>query len=221
MFEAQKKTKNLPQQGKHIHEIENPKFKLDRIMPKIVDRELYRKELLNKCFEIFAEKGYSSVTMREIASGLGVSTGTLYHYFPSKDSLFEQLIEYCSYEDTKEEALAELGNPPTLAERIEKMMEYVAQNQDYILKDMLITFDFCQQKTGKEIENNQALKKAGKRYEDAVCSYLGISDPAIAIFIINYIDGLVARRFYQGERISFTEQANLLKEMLLAYLEKK
>ena len=53
-------------------------------MPKIVDRDRYRKELLNKCFDIFAEKGYSSVTMREIGSEIGVSTGTLYHYFPSK-----------------------------------------------------------------------------------------------------------------------------------------
>jgi AcrR family transcriptional regulator len=190
-------------------------------MPKIVDRELYRKELLNKSFELFAEKGYSSVTMREIASGIGVSTGTLYHYFPSKESLFEQLIEYLSYEDTKEEELAQLGNPPTLGERIQEMMNYLAKNEDYIIKSLLIIFDFCQNKNRKEIDNNQALQQAGKRYEEAVCCYLGVSDPAIAIFIINSIDGLLVRRFYQGERISFSEQANLLKEMLLAYLEKK
>lgn len=190
-------------------------------MPKIVDRELYRKELLNKSFELFAEKGYSSVTMREIASGIGVSTGTLYHYFPSKESLFEQLIEYLSYEDTKEEELAQLGNPPTLGERIEEMMNYLAKNEDYIIKNLLITFDFCQHKTRQEIDQNQALQQAGKRYEEAVCCYLGVSDPAIAIFIINSVDGLLVRRFYQGERISFAEQANLLKEMLLAYLEKK
>ena len=189
-------------------------------MPKIVDHEHYRKQLLNNCFEIFAEKGYSSVTMREIASEIGVSTGTLYHYFPSKESLFEQLIEYLSYEDTKEEAIAELGNPPTLAERIERMMDYVSQNEDYLLKGFLITFDFCHQKNRKEIDDNQALQQAGKRYEEAVSCYLGISDPVIAIFFINYIDGLLGRRFHQGERISFSEQANLLKEMLLAYLAK-
>jgi AcrR family transcriptional regulator len=190
-------------------------------MPNIVDRELYRKELLNKSFELFAEKGYSSVTMREIASGIGVSTGTLYHYFLSKESLFEQLIEYLSYEDTKEEELAQLGNPPTLGERIQEMMDYIGKNEDYIIKNLLITLDFCQHKTRPEIEKNQALQQAGKRYEEAVCCYLGISDPGIAIFILNYVDGLLARRFYQGERISFGEQANLLKQMLLAYLEKK
>ncbi len=189
-------------------------------MPKIVDHENYRKQLLNNCFEIFAEKGYSSVTMREIASEIGVSTGTLYHYFPSKESLFEQLIEYLSYEDTKEEAIAELGNPETLAERIEKIMEYISQNENYILQGILITFDFCHQKNRQEIGNNQALQQAGKRYEEAVSCYLGIPDPGIAIFVVNYIDGLLIRRFYQGERISFSEQANLLKEMLLAYLAK-
>ena len=59
-------------------------------MPKIVDHEQYRKELLGKCFDLFAQKGYGSITMRQIAQGLGVSTGTLYHYFPSKQALFEQ-----------------------------------------------------------------------------------------------------------------------------------
>ncbi|MEG5019854.1 TetR/AcrR family transcriptional regulator [Microcoleus sp. AT8-B5] len=189
-------------------------------MPKIVDRDQYRKELLNKCFEIFAEKGYSSVTMREIGSGIGVSTGTLYHYFSSKESLFEQLIEYLSYEDTKEEALAELGNPPTLAKKVEKLMDYLSQNEDYILKSLLMIFDFCQQKTPQEINNNQTLQQSGKRYEEAVTCYLGISDPALAKFIICYVDGLLVRRFYQGERISLAEQLIVLKEMLLAYLEK-
>ena len=102
-------------------------------MPKIVDRDQYRKELINKCFDIFSEKGYSSVTMREIASEIGVSTGTLYHYFPSKESLFEQLIVYLSYEDTKEEALAELGNPPTLGEKVEKLMNYLTSIASLIL----------------------------------------------------------------------------------------
>jgi AcrR family transcriptional regulator len=39
-------------------------------MPKSVDHIQYRKELLNKCFNLFAEKGYGSITMRQIARGL-------------------------------------------------------------------------------------------------------------------------------------------------------
>ena len=62
-------------------------------MPKIVDHDRYRKELLSGCFTLFAERGYGSITMRQIAKALGVSTGTLYHYFPSKESIFMQLVQ--------------------------------------------------------------------------------------------------------------------------------
>ncbi|MBD0313898.1 MAG: TetR/AcrR family transcriptional regulator, partial [Microcoleus sp. T3-bin5] len=104
--------------------------------------------------------------------------------------------------------------------KVEKLMDYLSQNEDYILKSLLMIFDFCQQKTRQQINNNQTLQQSGKRYEEAVNCYLGISDPAIAKFIICYVDGLLVRRFYQGERISIAEQLIVLKEMLLAYLEK-
>ncbi len=61
-------------------------------MPKIVDRERYRKQLLQQSFELFAEIGYGNITMRQLAQKLAVSTGTLYHYFPSKEAMFLQLV---------------------------------------------------------------------------------------------------------------------------------
>ena len=186
-------------------------------MPKIVDHNLYRKEMLSKCLDLFALHGYGSITMRQIAAGLGVSTGTLYHYFPSKESLFEQLVEYLSYEDTKEQILAELGNPPTLAGKIEAMMNFIAKNEAYFLKQLFILVDFCQGQDRKEIDGNKALQAAIKRYEKVLAEYLNISDPEIILFIFNFIDGLLLRRLFQGERISFTEQANLLANMLSSY----
>lgn len=190
-------------------------------MPKIVDHDLYRKELLSKCFDLFALYGYGSTTMRQIASGLGVSTGTLYHYFPSKESLFEQLVEYLSYEDTKEQKIAELGNPPTFKQKIEAMMNFIAKNEEYCLKQMFILIDFSQQQDRKDINSNQALQMAGKRYEKAVSDYLGISELEIVKFVLNFIDGLLLRRLYQGERICFSDQADVLADMLTVYLEKK
>lgn len=186
-------------------------------MPKIVDRDLYRKELLSKCLDLFASHGYGSITMRQIASELGVSTGTLYHYFPSKESLFEQLVEYLSYEDTKEQILAELGNPPTLSEKIEVMMNFIARNEAYFLKQIFILVDFCQQQGRETIDNNKALQMASKRYEKVVADYLNISDLKVVFFILNFIDGLLLRRLFQGERISFAEQSILLANMLSAY----
>ena len=61
-------------------------------MPKIVDHDEYRKELLERCFGIFSRKGFSNVTMREIVSEIGVSTGTLYHYFDTKEKIIIGLL---------------------------------------------------------------------------------------------------------------------------------
>ena len=61
-------------------------------MPKIVDREKQKAEILAAAFPLFARKGYGVVGMRQCAKELGVSTGTLYHYFDSKEALFEQMF---------------------------------------------------------------------------------------------------------------------------------
>lgn len=188
-------------------------------MPKIVDHDQYRKELLSKCLGVIAEKGYAAITMRQIAEGLGVSTGTLYHYFPSKDSLFDQLVEYISYQDTSEEAIARIRQLPTLEERLDAIFNFVAEHEEYFLHQTLMLIDFSRQKSRDQINQHETLKRAGERYEKALMQMLEIEDPTVMVMIINIFDGLIVRRLYQGDRISFKDQTQLLKEMLTLYLK--
>lgn len=188
-------------------------------MPKIVDHDRYRKELLSKCLSVIAEKGYAAISMRQIAEGLGVSTGTLYHYFPSKDSLFDQLVEYISYQDTSEETIARVRELPTLEERLDAIFSFVAEHEDYFLHQTLMLVDFSRQKSRDEINQHATLKRAGERYEKAMMQMLEIDDPTVVMLIINMFDGLIVRRLYQGDRISFIRQTQLLKEMLTLYLK--
>ena len=53
-------------------------------MPKIVDHDKRRLEILNSAFSLFAASGYHGVSVRQIAKSIGMTTGMLYHYFPSK-----------------------------------------------------------------------------------------------------------------------------------------
>jgi AcrR family transcriptional regulator len=188
-------------------------------MPKIVDHDQYRQELLSRCLNVIAEKGYSNISMRQIAQGLGVSTGTLYHYFPSKENLFEQLVEYISYQDTSEEVISQLRSLSSRAERIEAMFKLVAANEEYFLHQTMMLVDFGRQKSREEITHHETLRRAGERYEKAVMRVLDLDDPEIAMMIINMVDGLLIRRLCQGDRISFATQATLFKDWLIAYLE--
>lgn len=187
-------------------------------MPKIVDHHQYRKELLMKSFDLFAQKGYSSITMRQLAQELGVSTGTLYHYFPSKEALFWQLVEEQTQQDILD-FLTEASNVQSLPERIEALINFVAKNEDYFLKQMSLWVDFCQQQDSKEISNHEVLKRSSEQTKQTIADYLQIPDQAIADFICTFLNGLILRRLFEGELVSFQEQGTLLKKMLLAYLE--
>ena len=40
--------------------------------------------IIEKSLELFAEKGYSAVSMRDIAGAVGIRSSTIYYYFKSK-----------------------------------------------------------------------------------------------------------------------------------------
>lgn len=186
-------------------------------MPKIVDHEQYRKELLKKCFDLFAEKGYGSITMRQIAEGLAVSTGTLYHYFPSKQSLFEQLAQEICEQDVSA-ALAELEGSQTLHEAMEALGRYLANNEDYFVKWTYIWIDFCQHQETNVIQNNSIFKHTNKQYQQAVYDFLGVQDPVLASFVLSFVNGLILEKLWGDETVDFIEQCALLGKMLTAYL---
>ncbi len=94
-------------------------------MPKIVNHEEYKKELLTKSYEVFAQRGYSALTIRDLATNLKVSTGTLYHYFRSKLDLFEQLLVLIAERDMVEmTSLVEPQN--TLEEKVDIILNILS-----------------------------------------------------------------------------------------------
>jgi AcrR family transcriptional regulator len=49
-------------------------------------------ELLDAALELFVEKGFAATRAEEVAQRAGVSKGTLYLYYPSKEDLFKAVI---------------------------------------------------------------------------------------------------------------------------------
>jgi AcrR family transcriptional regulator len=49
-------------------------------------------ELLDAALELFVEKGFAATRAEEVAQRAGVSKGTLYLYYPSKEELFKAVI---------------------------------------------------------------------------------------------------------------------------------
>jgi len=186
-------------------------------MPKIVDHEKYRKELLWKSFDLFASKGYASVTMREIAKEISVSTGTLYHYFPNKETIFLQLVEEQFRIDIAN-FLAEAGDVKYVPERIRAIIDFVEKNEEYFISQILLWSDFYQQQGKSEVLNNEILKRVAQNSRDELLKYLEIEDKAVADFVVNFLNGLICVRMFEGEMISYEEQGELLVQMVSGYL---
>jgi TetR/AcrR family transcriptional regulator len=49
-------------------------------------------ELLDAALDLFVEKGFAATRVEEVAARAGVSKGTLFLYFPSKDELFKAVV---------------------------------------------------------------------------------------------------------------------------------
>lgn len=50
-------------------------------------------ELVAAALALFVEKGYAATRLEDVAARAGVSKGTVYLYFPSKEALFKQVVE--------------------------------------------------------------------------------------------------------------------------------
>ena len=68
--------------------------------------------------QVFADYGYHGATMRQIAQRAGVSSGLLYHYFPSKEETFRHLVD-SAVEESLEAMRRLMDAPGTAWQRIE------------------------------------------------------------------------------------------------------
>lgn len=52
-----------------------------------------RKELIiQEALKLFSERGFAAVSMRDLAESVGISVSTIYHYYPSKQDLAQDMI---------------------------------------------------------------------------------------------------------------------------------
>lgn len=58
-------------------------------------RRAKRIEIMEKCFDCYAENGFTSVGVKAIADACGCSVANVYQYFDNLDDLIIQSTEYC------------------------------------------------------------------------------------------------------------------------------
>ena len=54
--------------------------------------KLTKPKISEIALHLFAEQGYAAVSMRQIASKVGLQVGALYNYFPDKQTILSELL---------------------------------------------------------------------------------------------------------------------------------
>jgi AcrR family transcriptional regulator len=65
----------------------------DRSNKNIERGQATREHLIAVATQLFASRGYEGTSVEAVQQGAGVSRGSLYHHFASKDALFEAVVE--------------------------------------------------------------------------------------------------------------------------------
>lgn len=178
-------------------------------MPKIVDHDEQRRTLLLHCFDLFKRRGYHSVTLREIAREIGASTGTLYHYFPNKLAILEQLYELAIQDDlgaVQEAAARGIGR----RERLRRLTEVWERGEAKHEGLLLLALDLYRNSPD---HSRRLLSGYAARYKKAIATSLDI-EPELADAVFTYLLGANIHALLTPGLYSFKAQARNVERVL-------
>ncbi|AHF08115.1 TetR/AcrR family transcriptional regulator [Desulfitobacterium metallireducens] len=89
-------------------------------------KEEKRVEILNAAIKVFSEAGIEGATIEGIAKEAGIGKGTVYDYFDSKNTLFQEMIRY-SGQRFRDDLVSVIEQGDTMMEKIRLISQFYAK----------------------------------------------------------------------------------------------
>lgn len=174
-------------------------------MPKVVDHDARRGEILDSCFRLMAEEGYAAATMRRIASAAGVSTGTLYHYFPDKEAILAALFDRLIARDAARvrSRLPEGADMPT---RLHVVYAFVRSEGDYLRDVLRLALEVHRHEPAQT--GRAQLVHAVRRYREALAETLG-AEGHLAVVAFSFTLGVLAHGLLDPDAVDLDVEEGL------------
>ena len=131
-----------------------------------VNRMNKRKAILEAAVELIAEKGYTHTSMQQIADSVGISKGSLYSFFPSKEDLIISIYEHYQQLVFERAFVVGLdGNLPAydrFAKQFQVQFEGILEYKSYMKMHM----------RGESAQSGEKLEAMGHRMRGRLFSWL-------------------------------------------------
>jgi AcrR family transcriptional regulator len=182
------------------------------------DAEGRRRDILASAELILEQQGYAGLTMRAIALGAGVSSGTVYQYFSGKEDVFAALMErrLDDLRRTLAQADRNLGVAgllkeiePQVTELWRRFGRSAAQWEAKVLSGG---------RRGKEVAGSaqdyrKTIKELARALQETAqaCGHTLIDDPALPHWVWDSLIGLADDLLLQGARSNRVKPAHLVE----------
>lgn len=102
-----------------------PKLRTSSKRPSSLQRQ---QDILNAARILFSEEGYDQLSLRKVASKVGIHLKTLQHYFPTKESMVQPMLEYTNsiYRQTFESLRLSTDDA---ASHLEKVIDFLLRDE--------------------------------------------------------------------------------------------
>ncbi|NOZ60411.1 MAG: TetR family transcriptional regulator [Calditrichaeota bacterium] len=198
-------------------------------MPKVVDKEAKKNEIVNAAMKVFAQKGFANTKMSDIAKAAKIGKGTIYEYFKDKSDIFEHgfvsLTE--QWETTVAKKIFKITDPEEKLKAIfYSFLDFFEGEHSEIIDVML---DFWAEAIRQKDEQRLRVINLEKIYQDfrqiiiavlqegiRIGKFKPMNTFMVASLLIGMTDGLMLQWIMDKDLIDIKEGYRCLAEEILS-----
>ena len=181
--------------------------------------KLTKPKISEIALNLFAERGYAAVSMRQIASKVGLQVGALYNYFPDKQTILSELLI------NHMENLLKTWDKQKLPKKSDKLLEFFVEfHIEFHLNRPEEVFIAYMELRNLNPDNFQKIEKLRNKYERILIEILttGVKDnlfscketKVTSLAIIGMLKE-VNTWYKKGGKISVSEVKRIYQEIVL------
>jgi len=176
-------------------------------------------KIRNAAINLFSTKGIHQTTLQNIAQEAEISRGTLFYYYPSKNELMYEVIEYCIDEFIELVNNAIIDNQEKTGPHLIKMVLQKILENDFLAK---ITFYLFQESMLGDQKIHTTIKRKYKAWREdtkQLLQHIEMKEEdlnATVAIIVGVIDGLTLQFLLDPESIDLENVSNKLSSMIIA-----
>lgn len=190
------------------------------------EREERRRYILNKAQALFAEKGYLSTSMAEIAQESEFAVGSLYSFFSSKEeilaTIFHEHIENLLSKNESIKNDPELNGKEKVEASLDALVRVYVENQDFF---RIYVAEARGVEWGVRTEVGEYIYNGSLRYLNALSQIIkqamdeGFVDPTldpeyVALLLRSFVHSTASHFLYGNRNISVEQILDMGKRIL-------